>query len=359
MARVRAVGTSCAAGGATLVNACSTLFLLGRWQEASVLAHDALQQQMAPAFSNYLRVTLGDIAAAEGRFDEAARLFATAAEGPGAGDDPRLTGRVAASRAELALWRGDPDAARDLADSVAPLLEGPDYDQLAARLCSLGLRALADAAQRRRVEAGPPVPAERRLVERLRERAARCVRGARGRVLPELAAYDLLCSAELTRWRGQSDPALWSRVAATWNELGEPYPAAYAGWRHGEALLAGKERRSAGLRLGRALHAAAELGAQPLRRQVEALAQGARVALDPAPLVEIPRPRSTAETLRLTPREQEVLALVAAGRTNRQIARALAISEKTASVHVSNILGKLGAANRVEAAAAAHSLRLV
>jgi DNA-binding NarL/FixJ family response regulator len=53
-----------------------------------------------------------------------------------------------------------------------------------------------------------------------------------------------------------------------------------------------------------------------------------------------------------------VLALVAAGRSNRQIAQALFISPKTASVHVSNILAKLGVANRVEAAAAAHRLGL-
>jgi DNA-binding NarL/FixJ family response regulator len=55
-----------------------------------------------------------------------------------------------------------------------------------------------------------------------------------------------------------------------------------------------------------------------------------------------------------TAREREVLALIADGRTNRQIAQELFIAEKTASVHVSNILGKLGAASRGEAAALAH-----
>jgi DNA-binding NarL/FixJ family response regulator len=56
----------------------------------------------------------------------------------------------------------------------------------------------------------------------------------------------------------------------------------------------------------------------------------------------------------LTAREREVLALIADGRTNRKIAQELFITEKTASVHVSNILGKLGATNRGEAAALAH-----
>jgi DNA-binding NarL/FixJ family response regulator len=65
-----------------------------------------------------------------------------------------------------------------------------------------------------------------------------------------------------------------------------------------------------------------------------------------------------AERLGLTPRELEVLRLVAEGRSNRQIAEALFISAKTASVHVSNILAKLGVASRVEAAAVAHRLEL-
>jgi DNA-binding NarL/FixJ family response regulator len=61
----------------------------------------------------------------------------------------------------------------------------------------------------------------------------------------------------------------------------------------------------------------------------------------------------------LTVRELEVLRLVAIGRGNRDIATELFISPKTTSVHVSNILGKLGVATRVEAATAAHRLRLV
>ncbi|WSL21965.1 LuxR C-terminal-related transcriptional regulator [Streptomyces sp. NBC_01283] len=62
--------------------------------------------------------------------------------------------------------------------------------------------------------------------------------------------------------------------------------------------------------------------------------------------------------LGLTTREREVLRLVAAGRSNRRIAEELFISPKTASVHVSNILAKLGASGRGEAAAIAHRLRV-
>ena len=62
------------------------------------------------------------------------------------------------------------------------------------------------------------------------------------------------------------------------------------------------------------------------------------------------------KTLGLTAREAEVLALVARGYTNREIAVALVISVKTASVHVSHILRKLDAPNRLEAATIAHRL---
>jgi DNA-binding NarL/FixJ family response regulator len=61
----------------------------------------------------------------------------------------------------------------------------------------------------------------------------------------------------------------------------------------------------------------------------------------------------------LTPRELEVLRLVTQGRTNRDIAAELFISAKTVSVHVSNILAKLGVTTRGEAAAAAHRLSLL
>ncbi|MFE6777415.1 AAA family ATPase [Streptomyces sp. NPDC057702] len=85
-----------------------------------------------------------------------------------------------------------------------------------------------------------------------------------------------------------------------------------------------------------------------------------------APTGASPRPpdggagaEEAADAFRLTPRERDVLRLVAVGRSNRQIAEELFISPKTASVHVSNILSKLAVSGRVEAAAMAHRLRLV
>jgi DNA-binding NarL/FixJ family response regulator len=111
--------------------------------------------------------------------------------------------------------------------------------------------------------------------------------------------------------------------------------------------------------LGRAAEITGRL-ARPVEGEVKALARRARLDLAPpaaatAAAAGAPTP---AEQLGLTPREAEVLALVAAGRSNRQIAQALFISPKTASVHVSNLLAKLGVAGRVEAAAVAHRLGL-
>ncbi|WP_344289933.1 response regulator transcription factor, partial [Streptomyces synnematoformans] len=98
------------------------------------------------------------------------------------------------------------------------------------------------------------------------------------------------------------------------------------------------------------------LAAAGVARDAESLAARARIALTPdaAPA----EPADPAEALGLTVRESDVLRLVAAGRSNRQIAEELFISPKTASVHVSHILAKLGVAARGEAAAVAHRLRL-
>jgi DNA-binding NarL/FixJ family response regulator len=105
---------------------------------------------------------------------------------------------------------------------------------------------------------------------------------------------------------------------------------------------------------------AVALGAEPLRREIELLAQRGRLSLQEQveTIAEPEAQESPAASLGLTRRETEVLALVAAGRTNRQIGQALFITPKTASIHVSRILTKLGVAGRGEAAAIAHRLGL-
>jgi DNA-binding CsgD family transcriptional regulator len=136
---------------------------------------------------------------------------------------------------------------------------------------------------------------------------------------------------------------------------------AYARFRQAEALLlaGGTPRRQAETVLWQAHQTAVELGATPLRREIELLAQRGRLRLEePADTTAAPTAPSSAASLGLTQREAEVLALVAEGRTNRQIGETLFITPKTASVHVSRILAKLGVTGRGEAAAIAHRLGL-
>jgi DNA-binding NarL/FixJ family response regulator len=163
-----------------------------------------------------------------------------------------------------------------------------------------------------------------------------------------LLLYAALCVAELTRVAHAPDPAAWDAPIAHADALAIPALGAYARWRQAEAALTLGQRHAAVEPLRAAASTAAQLGARTLREEIGALAGRGRVELgdvaDPADV----------DSLNLTPRERDVLRLVAAGRTNREIGTALYMSPKTASVHVSRILRKLNARGRVEAAAIAH-----
>jgi DNA-binding CsgD family transcriptional regulator len=256
------------------------------------------------------------------------------------------------------LWEGrDDEASAAVADGLAALARGgEDTDEPA--LFGLGLAAAADRAERalaRRDAVG--AQAARRHGDELLARLE-ATGGPPDRRL-ETAAVLGQCRAEQARLHGRPDPAAWAAAAAGWEALGQPYPAACARWREAEALLATRAPRAEVERAVWAAHeVAVRLGAAPLRRELERLARRGRVRLErPAEPAEAGTP-SAARSLGLTRREEEVLALVAAGRTNRQVAEALFISEKTASIHVSHILAKLGVSGRVEAAAVAHRLGL-
>src|SRR5690606_34426170 len=161
---------------------------------------------------------------------------------------------------------------------------------------------------------------------------------------------------------------VWMGVADRW--YNRPYPRAYALFRAAEAAVrnANARRRAGGegtVRTARkqAQVAAIEaheiskrLSAAPLKEAIEEMARGARIDL--AAAAPTPGRRSQTRPAGLTPRELEVLPLVAAGLTNKQIARRLYITEKGASAHVSNIMRKLGVQQRFEARDAARSLGL-
>jgi len=152
--------------------------------------------------------------------------------------------------------------------------------------------------------------------------------------------------AEAARLRGEPAPELW-RAAVEAFAFGHVYEQARSRWRLAEALLASDDRAGAAVEARAAHEVAVRLGAEPLRVAVETLARRGRLDIGVAAA------RSADVAVVLTPREAEVLSLLAQGRTNRQIGAGLYISEKTASVHVSNIIAKLGASGRTEAVAIA------
>ncbi|MFJ3580811.1 AAA family ATPase [Streptomyces sp. NPDC090127] len=185
----------------------------------------------------------------------------------------------------------------------------------------------------------------------------RCARGLAAPA-PVWEAYSRHTSAELDRAEGRHRVDRWTETVAAYEPLDRPYLLALARHRLADALLAEGGRRDEAAALLREAHSTAvRLAAHPLREDVELLAARARLPLNPPD--RAPEPAPDDDAFGLTPREQDVLRLVAAGRTNRQIAEELFISPKTASVHVSNILAKLGVSGRGEAAALTHRLRLL
>jgi DNA-binding CsgD family transcriptional regulator len=178
------------------------------------------------------------------------------------------------------------------------------------------------------------------------------------------AGYQALVAAERARAAGTDGAADWSAAAQAWRRAAEPYPLSYALVRLAEVHSAAGRRDEAAGAVQQAHALAEKLGAAPIAAEAAALARRSRLPLQAdvageaaAPLGgRQPAPADELARFGLTDREREVLLLVAAGRSNPEIARELFISAKTASVHVSNILAKLGVSGRVEAAAVVHRL---
>jgi len=293
-----------------------------------------------------------------GRTDEAsealAAILATFPE-----DLPDLARlEIGGSRIDILLVDGD------LAGAVegAMLTLAFDYPSVGLRLgiATSGLRAAADLAEVGRARRdGPAVEQAIAAGETLGAEVARQreIIATWSEPTPSKLAAISLADAEQARLARASDPDLWASIEFAYDRVPMPLSVAYARYRRAEALLMKERDKALPTELLRAAYATcAALGAAPMIASIEGLARRARVELSPIqpaePDVSPARavPDSVRNDLGLSARELEVLALVADGMTNGEIAKALFITRKTASAHVTHILDKLGAANRVEAA---------
>ena len=325
------------------------LYTLGRWDECVQSA--AVEAERLPTASGfaigpalYVALARGDRTAAEraralldGPFDWMATLVA---------------GIVLTDAAAL---RGEPEAAVERVRTTLEALtdeSGAERPDVAVRLAALALSAVADAAVELRLT-GDEAAALRwtdtatELVELARATATKGEDGERQG--PEGLAWLARAQAEWTRATSGPDVEAWEKAVATFG-YGDVYERARCQLRLAEALLAAGRREEAAEQARAARDTADRLGAVPLRDSVDALIRRGRLAETPPTAAGPPA---------LTTRENDVLRLLALGRTNRQIGEELFISGKTASVHVSNILGKLGAAGRTEAVALAYREGLI
>jgi DNA-binding CsgD family transcriptional regulator len=171
---------------------------------------------------------------------------------------------------------------------------------------------------------------------------------------PDLDAVRTAWDAERARLGGCDTGALWSDAERAWDAVQWPRLATYAAIRRVDAVAREGGTRGEIEAAVEAAHVRALAIESPLfTGQLGHLAQRLGIAVPGAAAVDAGPAADAGPMGELTRREREVLDLVAAGATNRQIASRLFISEKTASVHVSRILTKLGAANRQEAGAIA------
>ena len=283
------------------------------------------------------------VSAVCGDFELAATLAAESSRGtPPVGTEGSSlgwTGNPAWAAATLALEKGADREARTL---LRPILESDNLANGGDLIWGFVLTA-ARALQ------GPATIDE---VSRVRDAAQ-----ALPHIGPVAHAWSTEVDAHLAAAEGVNPVALFGEAANAWADLSAPYDEAWCRLCLADAVLAGDtgtaaaRHRVASAELSQAWALADRIGACPLAERVRALARRARVNL--------PRQRAQTPGTILTDRETEVLQLVVRGATNDQIGSALFMSPRTASVHVSHILAKLGAANRTEVAGLAHRMGLV
>jgi DNA-binding CsgD family transcriptional regulator/tetratricopeptide (TPR) repeat protein len=358
------IGMARSLGSYLIGNKAETMLRLGQWREVDRLTGDALSTLPEGVFGATLRQLRAELAVMRGEFDAALRELGGARRAMGDSTDVQFIQPMRYAEALIGLGQGNVPAARDAV--TAGLSAGtPSWDaRYAWPLLWLGMRTEADDAVRHR-DRREDVPAA--IAQRCAELAA--IAAQLALPAPPSAGYQALVRAEQARAAGTADTRAWMTAVAAWRSADEPYPLGYALLRLAEVHSAAGDREAAGDAVRQAHGVAERIGARPIADGAAALARRARFNLDqaehpPGPAgeqtpAEGPAPADELARFGLTEREREVLLLLAAGRSNPEIARTLFISAKTASVHVSNILAKLGVSGRVEAAAVAHRLGVV
>ncbi len=330
----------------------------GDW-EAAEAALAEVQRRRFSGLNSELNACLrhAELALGRGEREAARSQLARAAELAVDSREPQYLGVLGALQAELATRDGDVAAARAAVDEALDRIEFCSDDALRmAMVSAAGLAAEATAAQHARdLGDDAAVAAALTHADLLIARVRACAEDGG----PLEQAYLAHAEADHCRAVGSDQAHRWTEAAAGWEAFGRPYPAALARWRHAEALVGAGDREAAIAPATASLEAAERLGAAWLACELESLAARARLRLGGDGEAG-PRPESDdgEDPFGLTPRERQVLTLVAAGATNREIGRQLYMAEKTASVHVSRILAKLDVRSRTEAAGVAHRLGL-
>lgn len=284
--------------------AAEALIELGRWREADLLLEHAEPRAVATFNRALLAIRRGEWEAAE-------RDLSAAENAPSIGGPGRLGGAPAFAHAELSWLRADPERGLGHLEDVSP---------------EPGVWGIDSAARRVWWQARLGRPSGARVVH----------------AQPAMAAA---MNADLVAIESGTD-ADWIAAVDAWVAMPRPYEAAIAAYQAAEAAYQRRDRSAGKGWLHMALVTASELGAAPLVARIEALAARARVVMTQAPKRHV-------DAASLTPREMEVLQLLAEGRTNPQIAQHLFLSPKTVSIHVQRVLEKLDAHTRGEAVAAA------
>lgn len=354
---IRRLSVPSAAGARLAIDRAERAYWTGAWEDAEHATRALLAGTVPITVRRAALVIRARLATGRGRFADAAEHVDEALAIRGG--DAETVGETAAwvAAAELGVWRGRLDDAHRAVEAGLASHRRGDDPATGLEILALGLRIEGERADLARLRRAPVEMAETEAAaEALMAQARSSAAEPAARGVPYVDAHLQVCIAEKGRVLGAVDANAWHAAAEAWDILGRPYSAASARWREVEALVPVRSSREAArMALGRAYRATISLGASPLERQLELLARRARLELPSNPEIAEPAPNvAGAQTFGLSGRELEVLALIADGRTNRQIAERLFITEKTAGHHVSNVLAKLDVANRVEAAGLAH-----